>query len=46
VVSLEICVGGKLRTPSGLMKSGDASRLLVAGNLDGAKQVKLVTRRA
>ncbi|HUT60565.1 MAG TPA: NPCBM/NEW2 domain-containing protein, partial [Phycisphaerae bacterium] len=45
VVSFEVYVDGKLRTQSGLMRFGDAPRLLVADNLEGAKEVRLVTRR-
>jgi len=45
VVSFEIYVDGKLRAQSGLMRFGDAPRLLVADHLEGAKAVKLVTRR-
>jgi hypothetical protein len=45
VVSFEVYVDGKLRTQSGLMKLGDAPRLLVADRLEGAKEVKLVTHR-
>ena len=45
VVSFEVYVDGKLRTQSGLMKFGDPPRLLVADRLEGAREVKLVTRR-
>jgi hypothetical protein len=44
-VSFEIYVDGELRAQSGLMVPANLPRLLVAGNLQGAKQIKLVTRR-
>jgi len=44
-VNFEIYVDGELRTQSGLMTAADGPRLLVAGNLQAAKQIKLVTRR-
>jgi len=44
-VSFEIYVDGRLRTQSGLMTPADQPRLLVAENLQEAKEIKLVTRR-
>jgi hypothetical protein len=44
-VHFEIYVDGELRTQSGPMTAADGPRLLLAGNLQGAKQIKLVTRR-
>ena len=46
VVSFEVYVDGKLRAQSGLMKFGDAPRLLVVDGLAKATDVKLVTRRS
>jgi hypothetical protein len=45
VLNFEIYVDGKLRTQSGLMKFGDAPRLLVADKLENAREIRLVTRR-
>jgi len=45
VVNFEIYVDGTLRTQSGPMRFGDAPRLLAADRLEGAREVKLVTRR-
>ena len=45
LANFEIHVDGRLRVQSGLMKYGDAPRLLVVTGLAGAKEVKLVTRR-
>ena len=46
MLSFEVYVDGQLRAQSGLMKVGDAPRLLVVDNLRNARQVRLVTRRA
>jgi len=46
VLSFEVYVDGRLRAQSGLMKFGDAPRLLVVTGLAGAAEVRLVTRRA
>lgn len=45
LVDFEIYVDGKLCSQSGLMGVSDAPRLLVAVNLQGVKELKLVTRR-
>ncbi len=45
VVSFEVYVDGRLRAQSGLMRFGEKPRLLVADRLEGARRVKLVTRR-
>ena len=43
-VSFEIWVDGKVVTQSGLMKTTDSARYLTVENLNGAKELKLVTR--
>ncbi len=45
VVNFEIHVDGKARAQSGLMKFGDAPRLLAVTGLENAKELKLVVRR-
>jgi len=42
--SFELYADGKLVAQSGLMSPTDGPRLLVAGNLSGVKELKLVTR--
>jgi len=44
LVNFELHVDGKLVAQSGLVKSGDEPRLLVADGLANAKELKLVTR--
>jgi hypothetical protein len=44
LVNFEIHVDGRVRVQSGIMKPSDPPRLLVADNLQRAKEIKLVTR--
>ncbi|KKL84595.1 hypothetical protein LCGC14_1963170, partial [marine sediment metagenome] len=43
-VNFEIWVDGKVVTQSGLMKTSSAARYLTVENLEGAKELKLITR--
>ena len=43
-LSFEVHVDGKIAAQSGLMKATDPARLLVVQGLEGAKELKLVTR--